>query len=131
MGYETDSNAYEVSVNFPRYSEIGDLGHVSAKQMIEAMMKAVLCGAANEAYSERLLISYSEFLDNRLNFRTKEHDIRYRKFLGSGTCSLLRVRLSFKDNTCTANFENRPGAEDKERSFATGKMTFYLPQSVK
>lgn len=128
VGYEADSNAYEVSVNFPQYSEIGDLGHVSAKQMIEAMMKAAYCGVANEAFSGKLPISYREFLDNRLNFRTKEHDIRYRKFLGSGTRSLLRVKLSFKDNTCTANFENRPGAEDKDKSFATGRMTFYLPE---
>ena len=129
FGYDTDANAYETSINFPQYSEIEDLGHVSAKQMIEAMMKAVLCGAANEAYSEKLPINYKEFLNNRLNFRTKGHDIKYRKFLGFGTCSLLRFRLSFNDNTCTANFENRPRAEDKEKSFATGKMTFYLPQA--
>lgn len=127
VGYDRDSNAHEVSVNFPQYSEIRDLRHVSAKQMIEAMMKAAYCAVANEAYSGNLSISYREFLDNRLNFRTKEHDIKYRKFLGFGTCSLLRIRLSFKDNTCTANFENRPGAEDKEKSFATGRMTFYLP----
>ena len=98
--------------------------------MIEAMMKAVLCGAANEAYSGKLQINYKEFLNNRLIFRTKEHDIKYRKFLGFGTCSLVRFHLSFKDNTCTANFENRPGAEEAEKSFATGRMTFYLPQSV-
>lgn len=128
IGYEADTNAYEVSVNFPQYSEIGGLGHVSAKQMIEAMMKAVYCGVANEARSGKLAINYREFLDNRLNFRTKGHDIRYRKFLGSGTCSLLRFKLSFENNTCIANFENRPKAEEKEKSFATGKMTFYLPE---
>ena len=127
VGYENDTNAYEVSIHFPQYSEIGDLGHVSAKQMIEAMMKAVYCAVGNEAYFGKLPINYKEFLNNRLIFRTKEHDVKYRKFLGHGTCSLLRFRLSFKDNTCIANFENRLDAEDKEKSFATGKMTFYLP----
>ena len=127
VGYDADTNAYEVSVNFPKYSEIGDLGHVSAKQMIEAMMKAVYCAVANEASSERLPINYKEFLDNRLIFHTKGHDIKYRKFLGSGTRSLLRLRLSFEGNKCIVNFENRLDAEDKEKSFATGKMTFYLP----
>lgn len=126
VGYEPDSNAYEVSINFPRYSE-GDIDHISAKQMIEAMMKAVLCGAANEAYFGKLPMNYREFLNNRLNFRTKEHDIKYRKFLGSNTCSLLRFRLFFNDNSCTVNFENRLGAEEAEKSFATGRMTFYLP----
>ena len=127
VGYEADTNDYEVSINFPQYSEAQEQDHVSAKQMIEAMMKAAYCAVANEAYSGKLPISYREFLNNRLNFRTKGHDIRYRKFLGFGTCSLLRFRLSFKDNTCTVNFENRPDAEEAEKSFATGRMTFYLP----
>ena len=128
VGYDEDTNAYEVSVNFLRYTEIGDLGHVSAKQMIESMMKAVYCGVGNEAYSGRLPINYREFLDNRLNFRTKGHDVRYRKFLSAGTCSLLKFRLSFENNTCTVNFEHRLKAEEKEKSFATGKMTFFLPE---
>lgn len=127
--YEPDTETYEAAVYFPPYSESRDLGHVSAKQMIEAMMKVALCGAAHQAHLKNLPFAYDEFLKLRLLFRTLEHDIRYRKFLATGSQSLLRYNLSFKDNACTVNFGHRQNAEKEGESFATGRMTFYLPVS--
>lgn len=128
--YEPDTKTYEAAVFFPPYNESRNLGHVSAKQMIEAMMKVALCGAAHQARLKNFPFAYDEFLKLRLLFRTLEHDIRYRKFLATGSRSLLRYNLSFKDNICTVDFEHRPNVGKEKKSFATGRMTFYLPQAT-
>lgn len=128
VGYDPSGQVYEAAVYFPPYSEIPDLTHVSARQMIQALMQAAYCDAGHQAYLGNFPLSYEEFLTRRLDFRTREHDLKYRKLLVAGTQSLLRFRLSVEGtNSCTVTFSHRPKVGKEEESFATGKMTFYLP----
>lgn len=127
VGYDPSGQVYEAAVYFPPYSEIPDLTHVSARQMIEALMKAAYCGAGHQSRLGSFPLDYRDFLSRRLEFRTRAHDLRYRKLLIAGTQSLLRLQLSTEGDSCTVIFSHRPGAAKEEESFATGKMTFYLP----
>lgn len=129
VGYDKEGQIYEAAVYFPSYSEIPELSHVSARQMIQALMQAAYCGAGHQAYLGNFPLTYEEFLARRLDFRTREHDLKYRKLLRAGTQSLLRFTLSVEDNTCTVIFSHCPGATKEEESFATGRMTFYLPSA--
>lgn len=127
VGYDVESRVYEAAVYLPPYAEIPDLSHVSARQMIQALMQAAYCGVGQQAYLGNFPLSYEEFLTRRLDFRTREHDLRYRKLLVAGTQSRLRFQLAPPlRNSCTVVFSHRPGVGKEEESFATGRMTFYL-----
>ncbi len=127
VGFDKESGSFEAAVYFPPYTEMTVLDHVSARQMIEALMKAAYCGAAHLAYSGELPINYEELLANRLIVRTLKHDIRYGKLLNPHTQSLLRFQISTEGNRATVHFTHRPNVSEQERSFATGRMVFYLP----
>ena len=113
---------YEAAIKFSQYSEIKDLAHISAKQMLEALMKASLCAAADQAYKGNCPLSYEDFMLNRPLFRTDNHDISFTKLLKAGSQSLLRFSLRFERNKCIVDFCRGDKEEDV---FATGNMIFY------
>lgn len=131
VGYDPTNSSYEAAVRFQPYSEIATLTHVSAKQMIEALMKVAYCVGGHQAYLGNLSLSYPEFLKRRLDFLTSGHDLKYRKLLIAGSQSLVRCQLVVQENVGTLIFTNRPQATKEQESFATGRMSFYLPTSLR
>lgn len=127
VGYNPTNSSYETVVHFQPYSEAPTSTHVSAKQMIEALMKVAYCVGGHQAYLGNLPISYSEFLGRRLDFLTSDHSLKYRKLLTGGSQSLIRCQLFVQENGGTLVFTNRPQATKEQESFATGRMSFRLP----
>ncbi|MBI2021968.1 hypothetical protein HYS93_03800 [Candidatus Daviesbacteria bacterium] len=129
LGDSPEDGVYEAAVYFPPYNEVEDLDHVSARQMIEALMKVAYLVAGHQAFIGELPIDYRQFLDSRLLFRTQRHNLRYRKLLAAGSKSLLRCNLSIENNVGIFQFSHRPNVDREQESFATGQMRFYLPES--
>lgn len=127
LGYNPNTDIYEAAIHFPKYSEIHDLEHVSAKQMIEGIMKAAYCAAAHKAYMGVFVMDYKKFLSRRLEFRTASQNIKYRKLLAFGSQSLLHFQFATKGKTGVFILSNPENMSDDEQPFATGSITFYLP----
>lgn len=127
LGYSPNDRVYEASVYFLPYAEVADLDHISARQMIEALMKVAYLAAGHQAFLGDLPIDYGKFLDSRLLFRTHGQNLRYRKLLAASSQSLVRCSLRVENNKGIVQFSHRPNATKEQESFATGQMTFYLP----
>lgn len=86
--------------------------------------------AGRQAYTGNFPMDHKEFLANRLKFRTAQQNITYRKLLAFGSQSLLHFRFTTEGNSGTSVFSRPDNVSEDKLPFATGTMTFYLPEAA-